>query len=88
MVTISDSRNGGEPARKAQICLDRSMEYPTHLVKGRDDFEERLFDDPAHYRYDAIASESGLVRPRKRGLSFAKKLSCRGYIQNTARSLK
>jgi hypothetical protein len=36
------------------------------LISSRvgDDFEERLFDDPAHYRYNAIASESGLVRPR------------------------
>jgi hypothetical protein len=47
MVTISGSRNGGEPARKSTNCLDRSMKYPTHLVKGRRRFEERLFDDPA-----------------------------------------
>jgi hypothetical protein len=45
---------------------DESAELFRAIGPYRRRFEERLFDDPAHYRYNAIASESGLVRSQQR----------------------
>ncbi len=56
-----------ELAQQAAIGLprrDESAELFRAIGPYRRQFEERLFDDPAHYCYNAIGSESGLVRPR------------------------
>ena len=58
-----------ELAQQAAASLprrDEAAELCRAIGPYRRRFEERLFDDPAHYRYNAIASESGLVRPRQR----------------------
>jgi len=52
-----------EIAQKAAVSLSRRDEVADlfrALVPYRRQFEERLFDDPAHYRYNTIVSESKL----------------------------
>ena len=57
-----------ELAQQAAISLprqDESADLFRALVPYRRQFEGRLFDDSAHYCYNAIASESRLARMRR-----------------------
>ena len=58
-----------ELAQQAAASLprrDETAELLRAIGPYRRRFEERLLDDPAHCRYNAIASESGHVRPWQR----------------------